>query len=197
MEDRMEASNDSTPRAARVDEQQHATPLAEVNLDGQGREMRVLVRPHGLSLWEYQGSRAQLEAEGVIPAKTEWPEGSRTLRWEDGRFRWSLSRTRPEGLKGPKTLWTSGDWWNLRCDLLNGPDPATLRLQEKRRELAEELYRQSTAGQREWNAHWMRYCASFDDMAFQAFKAKIPGLTPPKRCRKAKTAIAPDGSTAA
>lgn len=152
------------------------------------REMRVVIRPNKLNFWEYQGTRAQLEAEGVIPAKTEWPEGSRTLCWVDGRFRWSLRRKRPEGLKGPMKLWTTGDWWVLRCDLLsnllNGPDHATQLILEKGRELAEELYRQSTAGQRELYASLARYRATVDDKAFQAFKGLIPGLVPSRRGHK-------------
>ena len=37
------------------------------------RELMVSLRPHGLGFWEFEGTRAQLEAEGVIPAATEWP----------------------------------------------------------------------------------------------------------------------------
>lgn len=148
------------------------------------RELQVVVRPHKLNAWEYRGSRAQLEAEGVIPAETEWPDGARRLLWDDGRFRWCLSRVRPEGLKGPMSLWSSGDWWNLRCEVMNGPDYATQRILDMRRELAKELYRQSTAGQREWSINWRRYWAAVEDEAFHAFKARVPGLVPPKRGHK-------------
>lgn len=72
-------------------------------------------------VWEFRGTRAMLEAEANIPAGTDWPKGAKTLYWEDGAFRWSLGRTRPDGLEGPMKLWTSGDWWNLRCDRL-GPE---------------------------------------------------------------------------
>lgn len=71
-------------------------------------------------VWDFRGTRAMLEAEANMPAGTDWPAGAKTLHWEDGAFRWSLCRARPDGLKGPMKLWASGDWWNLRCDRL-GP----------------------------------------------------------------------------
>lgn len=74
-----------------------------------GSEMLINLRPYGWQTWEYEGTRAQLEAEGVIPAGTEWPQHRNTAQWEDGRVRWSLSRTRPNGMKGPMRLWTTGD----------------------------------------------------------------------------------------
>ena len=84
-------------------------------------------------------------------------------------------------------IWSSGDWWRLRCDLLNGPDHATRSILEKKAELAAELYRHSAVGQRESNARWARYWKACDDKAFQAFKELIPGLVPPPRGRRSKT----------
>lgn len=157
------------------------------------RELRVVIRPYKLDFWEYHGTRAQLEAEGVIPANTEWPERSQSLYWDDGRLRWSLCRTRPEGLKGPMKLWTSGDWWNLRCDRLN-LDHATQRILTKRRELAKELYRQSAAGQREWDLSWSRYWEAHQDKAFQAFKSLfVPARKKPGRNPKVATPAALQG----
>lgn len=144
------------------------------------RPLIVCIRPYQLNFWEYEGTRAQLEAEGVIPSDTKWPEGSREVCWKDGRFRWGLRRTRPEGLKGPMKLWVSGDWWALRCDLLNPPDHGQLRILDKKRELDAEIRRWSRAGKVECDA----YGRSLRDKAFQSFKAKIPGLIPPKRGRK-------------
>jgi len=65
---------------------------------------------------EYQGTRAALEDEGVIPAGTKWPEGFDNLRWDDGKFRFWLRRERPEGAKGPRKQFLDIDWWMLRCD---------------------------------------------------------------------------------
>ena len=152
-----------------------------------GSDLKVIIRPYKMDFWEYEGSRAQLEAEGVIPSTTEWPEGAENLYWNDSCFQWSLGRTRPEGLKGPMALWTNGDWWNLRCSDLHNRSDAR-RILEIRRKLADELYRQSPAGRREWDAAHGRYMKAQHDQDFQAFKAMIPGLTPPKRGRKPKAA---------
>lgn len=150
------------------------------------REMRVIIRPLRLNFWEYEGTRAQLEAEGVIPADTRWPDGTQAVYWEDGRFSWGLRRKRPEGLKGPMKLWTRGDWWVLRCDLLNGPDLAMRRILDKKRELELVIYQNSPAGIREAYARSERVRDAARDIAFQHFKTLIPCLIPPPRGRKPK-----------
>lgn len=40
--------------------------------------LRVCIRPRNLDFWEYEGTRAQLEAEGVIPPGLKWPKALRT-----------------------------------------------------------------------------------------------------------------------
>lgn len=136
-------------------------------------DLKACICPYKLPFWEFEGSRAQLEAEGVIPAGTQWPEAARILRYEAGRFRYLLCRRRPDGMKGPMKVWTAGDWWSLRCELIDGPDLETLRIREKKRELAEAIYSQSPAGRREWDVHFQRYWKAHKDEAFQAFKAKF------------------------
>jgi len=164
-----------------------ATQEATTTPDAGGSDLKVSIRPYKLDFWEYEGTRAQLEAEGVIPPGTEWPEGALDQRWEAGRFRYWLRRCRPDGMKGPMKLWTSGDWWCLRCDLLNGPDHATRSILEKKRELATELYRHSAAGQREWNAQLNLYWKAQEDKAFQAFKSIfVPERKKPARKAKAQ-----------
>jgi hypothetical protein len=149
-----------------------------------GFGLKICIRPHKLDFWEFEGTRAQLEAEDVIPPGTEWPEGARDQRWEAGRFRYWLRRCRPDGMKGPMKLWTSGDWWCLRCDLVNGPDHATSSILQKKAELVVALYRQSPAGQLAWQDHWTRYCNARQDKAFQSFKGvfmperRKPGCKP-------------------
>lgn len=149
------------------------------------RELVVHVNPvFWHDFWVLEGTRAQLEAEGVIPPGTQWPEGACDHRWTAGRFRYWLRRTRPAGLKGPMRVWTSGDWWALRCSLIDGPDQEARKIIEKTRELAEELRRQSPAGRLEMRAHWNRYWKAQEDEAFQSFKDKLvpqrkkPGRTP-------------------
>jgi hypothetical protein len=38
-------------------------------------ELTIILRPYDAQLCMYSGTRAQLEAEGVIPDNVEWPLG--------------------------------------------------------------------------------------------------------------------------
>lgn len=157
--------------------------LSAHTLDAE-RPLKVSIRPYQLDFWEYEGTRAQLEAENVIPPDTEWPDGALAKCFTVGRFRYRLSRTRPDGVKGPMKMWTCGDWWSLRCELINAPDAITLEILAKKRELDDALYRQSPAGQRALDAHWAQLRRAQEDKAFQAIRAnffpqrKKPGRKP-------------------
>jgi hypothetical protein len=85
-------------------------------------------------------------------------------------------------------LWIRGDWWKLQWEQKVHPDKGTRAVLRKKAELVTEVYRQSPAGQRAWDAHWRLYWQAHQDKAFQSFKALIPGLIPPKRGRKAAPA---------
>jgi len=65
-------------------------------------ELVVCLNPYNLDYCEYFGTRAMLEAEGILPENINWPEGFDGNRWDDGRFKYWLRRVRPEGIKGPK-----------------------------------------------------------------------------------------------
>lgn len=139
-----------------------APPLVVITGDGR------------FSFWEMRGTRGQLEAEGVIPAGTEWPKGGGRLHWQsgnNGEFSYLLRRTRPAGLKGPMRLWTNGDLWVLRCGML-GSCRGALLIEEKRKALADELHRQSHQGRAERYGLLARLDRAAQDSAFQAFKAK-------------------------
>ena len=174
---------DITPHGAA---QLNALPATPPDLGSSA--IKVCIRPYKLDFWEYEGTRALLEAEGVIPPGTEWPEGTHDRRWEAGRFSYWLRRCRPDGMKGPKNIWSSGDYWCLRCDLIDGPPLATRRIREKRAELAAELYWNSAAGQRESNARWDMYLKASKDKAFQRFKALVlPERKPKAQASKARS----------
>jgi hypothetical protein len=176
-------------------ETQHSAGAAH---DSRGeRPLTVELNPHGLDFWEYHGTRAQLEAEGIVPAAIAWPAaGAQSVGWQDGRLKFSLRRIRPDGLRGPMRLWVNGDWWALRCDLIGGPDMLQRRLICMQRALELETYRQSPAGQRAWYAAYKRLRAADCDRAFQAFKALVPGLIPPRRGRRAGGAAGAAGDAA-
>ncbi|NVD74523.1 hypothetical protein HUX88_28980 [Duganella sp. BJB1802] len=144
---------------------------------------------------EYQGTRTMLEAEGIIPANTKWPEGYDDLWWDDGKYRYWMVRQRPDGAKGPRKLFVSIDWWCLRQQLIDG-NHVTFELERKKRELAEYAYRNSAKGQYEWQRSFDSYAEACADEKFQAFKALIPGLIKPKRARRPKNVNQTQGAAA-
>lgn len=152
--------------------------------EGDSRPLTVDIRPYGLEFWEFLGSRAQLEAEGAIPAGTPWPDGIAGHRWQDGALSFWLRRTRPPGFKGPRKLWLQGDQWALRCSFNSGLSYLELVAQRKQRELAALQARLTPSGQCAHNALLRRYWQASDDAAFRHFKSLVPGLLPPKRGRK-------------
>lgn len=135
---------------------------------------------------EYQGTRATLEAEGVIPVGTDWPEGFSYLRWEDGRFRYWLRRERPKGRKGPRRQFLTVDWWMFRCDPLETGSIDAHNVRRKAKELADAIHRASAKGQAEITAHYHRYFKALDDMPFQAFKAAC-GIVEKQRASPCKS----------
>ncbi|WP_342620831.1 hypothetical protein [Rhodoferax sp. GW822-FHT02A01] len=135
--------------------------------------LTVIIRPYDLEFSEYRGTRAQLEAEEIVPAGTAWPEGGCSVRWESGLLRFELKRTRPDGMKGPMKLWLEGDYWNLRWERKVRPDFGAREIMKKRAALEAELFRHSYEGQRQQSANWDRYWKAHEDKAFQAFKSTI------------------------
>lgn len=145
---------------------------------------------------EYQGTRAALEAEGVIPACIKWPEGFNTRRWNDDKFSYWLHRERPKGVNGPRKQFLDIDWWMFRCDPLNVKSVNARIVECKAKELADTIYRCSPQGEAAWFAQWDRYQQSTKDVAFQAFKALIPGLIQPKRRHRTKGTEQSQGQSA-
>ena len=152
------------------------------------RELKIHISTRSFGWWEYEGTRAQLEAEGIIPAGTEWPQGKNILYWDQGRLRFRLCRIRPEGSKGPMATWVNGDCWCLRCETTDDSFGMGWRIKQKARELAQAIYDVSPEGRRERDARWARYWVAQKDTAFQAFKnALIPQSKKPGRPAKPRT----------
>lgn len=152
--------------------------------------------PLGCSFAEYQGTRATLEAEGVIPAGTKWPDAFNDLVWEDGTFEYWLRRKRPEGIKGPRKNFLSVDWWMFRCDPIQRKSHETVAIEKKSKELADEIHRHSPKGKEEWNKQWFASLEAQRDDRFQDFIALIPGATKPKRSRRPTRSARPQGAQA-
>lgn len=136
----------------------------------------------------FEGTAAQLIAEGLIPDGFEWPQAAASKRWESNGFKYWVNRTRPKNHKGPMRSWLELDNWFIRI-YVAGRDHrwcTQRRLERMAEALRAEVYRHTPAGLREWSATLDRYRSARRDEAFQSFKALIPGLVPPKRGRKAK-----------
>ena len=156
-----------------------AGPVSSAVAQHPERELIVLAPRGGQP--EYFGSRAQLEAEGLIPENTVWPKGTIWRYWTSGVFRFSLFRTRQHGTngKGPAKVWMEGDWWCLRCGLINAEDCFAQRIQEMQAEIADLTHRRSPEGERQFYELYARYEKCSNDMAFQTFKSTF--LPEPKK----------------
>lgn len=147
-------------------------------------ELIVILNPYDSFFSEFVGSRAMLEAEGIIPDGTKWPEGYDDKRWQAGKFNYWLRRQRPEGAKGPRRAFADCDWWCLRWELTNAPSYGQRAILLKERALKNEIYRQSPKGRDELNKLVKALGKAGEDEKFQEFKALVPGLIPPKRGRR-------------
>lgn len=134
----------------------------------------------------YEGTAAQLQAEGLVADGFQWPRAAASERWSAGGFDYCLRRTRPSGHKGPMRSWLEIDNWVIFVEV-TGRDLHwhTRRALERKAEELEALRRQGTGDfQREWDAMMGRYHKACDDKSFQAFKRLVPGLVAPTRGRK-------------
>lgn len=141
-------------------------------------ELRILMYP---DYWtQFQGTRAQLEAEGLIPPRFKWPSGTDACTWEvETGMTYRLRRQRPEGHKGAMRTWLGLDHWSLSIE--TSPRwRRTRRLEKLVGAFEREVYCQSAAWAKEFNAKMELLAYAARDQNFQAFKALVPGLIPPK-----------------
>jgi len=144
------------------------------------RELHIEIEPRGGDWW--QGSSAQLIAEGLVAPDFVWPRGKGTREWRDGVFHFLLERRRPEGFKGPMKAWLGCDNWQLRRRHVNNRHDgyAAAHVYRAEQELAAARRKQTP----EHVVEHSRWCKALFDESFQTFKALIPCLIPPKRGRK-------------
>jgi hypothetical protein len=147
-------------------------------------DLQINVVPRAYT--RYQGTAAQLIAEGLIPKDFKWPTGDERVTVKVGRFEHWIFRTRPEGHKGPKSSWTSGDCWFLRRELANQPRDGwrAADIYAKKMELAKTIY----LGSSEWSCVWDKAYKAKQDDKYMAFRTLLLGeLAPRKRGRPAKS----------
>lgn len=150
-------------------------------------ELIIAIDYYGSGRTEFIGTRAMLEAEGIIPANTRWPEAYGRECWNIGPLHFELGRQRPEGVKGPRKAFATCDWWCLRQERPDGLSHWQRVFRVKKKELDDLAYACSREGQIKQAAEFERRCAASRDVGFQAFLAQFPGLLPQPRGRKART----------
>lgn len=152
------------------------------------QDQHLIVRTLADMHAEYIGTRAMLEAEGILPKDTDWPQEDSVLHWRNGRFNYFLSRTRPAGAKGPRRQFLDCDWWSLRWELPNRLSHFDCEIKRKEKELRDYIFQHTVEGHTKWLAEFDRYLKATKDAKFQAFKAAIPGLVKSKRGHRFKSA---------
>lgn len=150
-------------------------------------ELIIAIDYYGSGRTEFMGTRAMLEAEGIIPANTRWPEAYGRECWNVGTLHYELGRQRPEGAKGPRKAFATCDWWCLSQERPDGLSYQQRVLRDKKKELEALAYQCSREGQIKRAAYFERRWAAGRDTGFQAFLAQFPGLLPKQRGRKLST----------
>lgn len=134
---------------------------------------------------EYQGTRAALEADGMIPCGTEWPaNGFGDVWWRDDMFEYSLRRKRPDGATGPNRLFANVDWWALRVTPTNR-NPRQAAIDRKKKALEDEIFNWSADGMRAISKQIDDFYRAKKDAEFQKFRQLlgIDKMTPRRgRC---------------
>lgn len=145
---------------------------------------------HGrIGCTEFLGTRAQIEAEGIVPAGVEWPgDGFESVMWEAGAVNYLLRRVRPVGAKGPRRAFAQVDHWCLRTMLIY-PLAIQRTIEIKEAELRAAIHRASPQGQAEACAAIRAVMAAKGDDRFQTFLSQVPGGAI-QRARKSKGAAA-------
>lgn len=147
-------------------------------------DLQINITPRAYT--QYQGTAAQLIAEGLIPPGFKWPAGANRVTIEVGQFSLWIGRKRPEGHKGPMSSWTSGDYWFARRTLASeaGSGFHAADIYEKSMELAKVIYRGTNEHAHIGNAWWRAKC----DDKYMAHMNKILG-EPKRRGRPRNSGI--------
>lgn len=156
----------------------------------QADDLRITIFNDGVV--RFEGSSAQLVAEGLIPKNPKWPDRDITANWNDAEFHYGVCRVKPEGMKAPKAEWAKLDNWQLTRTPHNMLSWDELAIKEKTEEIERIRFRNSHEGRMRFEKYW----AAHEDEAFQAFKALIPGLVSPKRGRRPKSDEQSQGASA-
>lgn len=155
----------------------------------------LLISIHPRASTRYHGTASQLIAEGLIPDGFKWPHKASRMSFEIGKFTHWMGRCRPDGIKGPMSIWTEGDYWFLQRSLTaeEGRGWHHAQLYEKTMELA-DIIRRNTP---EWSRTSVRAYETRKDAKYQAFRLQLLGEPKRGRGRPAKTAATQTQGSAA
>lgn len=160
-----------------------STPASVRPAEGaQTDDLLITIWPDELA--RYTGSRAQLEAEGLIPPDFKLPEGKEWVYWSADGYDYQLRRVRPEGFKGPQRAWLGVDNWIVDVRV-TGRDLQWRKnraIERKVEDLKDAIHRQSKAGWEEGRLRLEAFCETLGDKAFQRFKA----IVVPERKRRGR-----------
>lgn len=122
----------------------------------------------------FTGTRAQIEAEGLLSDAFRWPSGGR-LYWSSGWFEFKLTRERPPGQskRNPEV-----DWWTLQRDCRDCRQLAAQDLQRATDNLADALFALTPEGQAADAASEGLLSSAGADRSFQALLADMVPPTP-------------------
>lgn len=150
-------------------------------------EVSIALRESGPGAWaEYRGTRAQIEAEIVVPASAKWPAaGFNQISWTSGPVMYLLRRVRPIGAKGPRRDFAQIDLWSLRT-VLEYSHSIARQVEFSQAEFQQILEDASPQGRIAAAARRSAADAAREDAGFQSFLAQIPGLKPAGRPQHAR-----------
>lgn len=123
---------------------------------------------------DYVGTKAAIEAEGVVPRDIEWPEGFQEIGWILDGLTFRLKRQRPKGVKGPRSAFKDCDNWALywRYDSF-GSDERQAALAELHRD--EAVFYATPQGLDRAKRDHVLYCQAGRDKPFQDFLKLVVG----------------------
>ena len=127
--------------------------------------LRIVITPLKTRA-RWVGTRAQLEAEGFVPADQEWPQGVKPTSWKLGSVSFYIHRvkTQPaEATGGNELFQVTTHYWDVNYQHRN--------IAAKAKELAAALMH----GGPQWSAAWNLHYQARIDSSFQAFKRDLLG----------------------
>ncbi len=150
-------------------------------------EIGVDASIHGVVI--FVGSRAAIEAEGLIPQNVIWPVGQDSLMWSVGELKFWLYCRPPVGPNALRVLSEFGSaYFRIICSHARDfPDITVMKRRMQALNQAEAERANSPAGRQQAAILHGQYSLTLQDAGYQAFRGLFLGLTPPpKRGRKPK-----------